>query len=143
MVFETTVFMDTSGQARVIVADSMVCPAGIGEPNGVVGKGYGSDVLQVGSTRLVHIPGQERRAASSPPGTPHSCGSGTGIVRFCRLKPAFRHRIAWGGELDAALQGAGTASSPVLDGPWEQEAGTKPSPPLSRIGPSLTLEAPP
>ena len=44
-----------------------------------------------------------RRAASSPPGTPHSCGSGTGIGRTCRLKPAFRHRIAWGGALSAAL----------------------------------------
>jgi len=46
------------------------------------------------------------RAASSLPGAPHSCGSGTGIVRICRLKPAFRHRIAWGGELDAALPDA-------------------------------------
>jgi hypothetical protein len=36
-------------------------------------------------------------------GTPPSEGSGTGIVGTCRLKPAFRHKIAWGGELDAAL----------------------------------------
>jgi hypothetical protein len=48
-------------------------------------------------------PATPAKAASSPPGTPHSCGSGTGIVKTCRLKPPFRHRIAWGGELDAAL----------------------------------------
>ena len=29
------------------------------------------------------------------------------------------------------MQGAGTASSPLPGGPWEEEAGTKPSPPLA------------
>jgi len=57
------------------------------------------------------------KAASSPPGTPHSCGSGMGIVRICRLKPAFRHRTAWGGELDAALAAASAALDKTGMGP--------------------------
>ena len=29
------------------------------------------------------------------------------------------------------MKGAGTASSPLPGSPWEEEAGTKPSPPLT------------
>jgi hypothetical protein len=40
-----------------------------------------------------------------------------GIVRICRLKPAFRHRTAWGGELDAALAAASAALDKTGMGP--------------------------
>jgi len=37
------------------------------------------------------------------------------------------------------MKGAGTASSPLLVGPQEEEAGTKPSPPLALLVHELAL----
>jgi hypothetical protein len=71
--------------------------------DGEVRMPKGKNPLQEAEVALLAAWIQQGAIDDTPPGTPHSCGSGTGIVRICRLKPAFRHRIAWGGELDAAL----------------------------------------